>query len=139
MIDDKRFNVPGGRMGQYNTEFRAAIDKALGTRSTDDVVAELNRLDIPAAPVLPLAQAWRQPQVQHNAATVERYNEKLGTNVREVRLAPQFSGTPTPLSAPAPLYGEHSEEVLRELGYSEAELSEFLAGGVVRNGFRFGQ
>ena len=60
MIDDERFNVPGGRMGQFNTEFRAAINKALGTRSTDDVVAELTRAGWQHQKVL-LSSAERAP------------------------------------------------------------------------------
>jgi crotonobetainyl-CoA:carnitine CoA-transferase CaiB-like acyl-CoA transferase len=42
-----------------------------------------------------------------------------------------FSATPTRVDRPAPLLGEHAYEVLRESGYSDAEIDAFVAAGVV--------
>jgi crotonobetainyl-CoA:carnitine CoA-transferase CaiB-like acyl-CoA transferase len=54
---------------------------------------------------------------------VQRYNPKLDAEVRDARLAPRFSGTPAGLAGHAPLYAEHTAEVLQELGYTEAEIA----------------
>ena len=42
-----------------------------------------------------------------------------------------FSETPTQVTRPAPLLGEHSRELLREYGYDDAQIDGFAAGGVI--------
>lgn len=134
-LTDERFNSPRGRMVINNAEFRAAIDDALKDLTKNDIIKVLNEQDIPGAPVYPLNDSWRQPQVIHNGTVIERYNEKVETQVREVRLAPQFSATPLALSDPAPLYGEHTAEILNSLGYSKEDITAMAEAGVVRTGF----
>ena len=101
----------------------------------EDVMAVFKRADISSAPVLGLEASFRQPQVQHNGIMVEREHPQAGP-VREVRQAGVFSETPLRVASPAPLYGQHTYEILRnELGYSESKIRELKEMGVVHDGF----
>jgi crotonobetainyl-CoA:carnitine CoA-transferase CaiB-like acyl-CoA transferase len=45
-----------------------------------------------------------------------------------------FSDTPASVERPAPLLGEHTREILRECGYDDAQIDDFVAAGVVGSG-----
>ena len=70
------------------------------------------------------------PQVQHNGHVVEMAGGAVG-RVRGVKPAADFSKTPIGIAGTAPLLGEHSEEVVRELGFSEDEVRALREEGVL--------
>ena len=70
------------------------------------------------------------PQVVHNRALVEIDHGPLG-RVRVARAAARFENSHSPAPRPAPHLGEHSEQVLRELGYDEAHISALKQAGAV--------
>jgi crotonobetainyl-CoA:carnitine CoA-transferase CaiB-like acyl-CoA transferase len=71
------------------------------------------------------------PQVQHNQAVVEVANGD-GERVRVARSAARFDGQPQAPQRGGARLGEHSLEVLRELGFDEARVQALLASGAVR-------
>ena len=87
--------------------------------------AELH--DVPTAKTNTLAELPSDQQVVHNQVFVERQHPAAGT-VREPRPAPRFSSTPASVSGHAPMFGQHSDEIVTELGFEAAELR---AGGVI--------
>lgn len=127
-----RFNNPRGRFLEHSAAFLQAVDGALSTRTVKEIVAIFKEADIPGAPVLSIGGSYKDAQAVHNGITVERYNDKIGAPVRDARLAPRMSATPIRLSDPAPLYGEHTMEVMQGLGYTEGEVGKMVVEGVVR-------
>ena len=95
--------------------------------SVDDFMAGAETHDVPAARVNSLDELPHDPQVVHNEIFVERQHPLAGT-IREPRPAPRFSETPASVSAPAPRFGEHSDEIATALGFDAAALR---AAGVI--------
>nr|MCS5635433.1 CoA transferase [Myxococcota bacterium] len=86
--------------------------------------------EIPAAPVLSLDEVFLDPQVIHNGCVIEAEHPVYG-RYRRAAPAAKFSGTvPEPTSAPS-LYGEQSDEILQEMGYSAEARDELREARIV--------
>lgn len=95
------------------------------TRTRDEWAEIFAPTDACVAPVLTLTEAPRHP---HN---VERQTFVEHGGVLQPASAPRFSDTPLALSRPAPAPGEHSDEILAELGYDPDQVAALRAGGAV--------
>jgi alpha-methylacyl-CoA racemase len=104
---------------------RARLAAIFRTRSREEWCALMEGTDVCFAPVLSMAEAPRHPQAQARAAFVEL------DGVTQPAPAPRFSRT-KPEARPPRESGADTDEVLREAGFSEAELSELREAGVVR-------
>jgi crotonobetainyl-CoA:carnitine CoA-transferase CaiB-like acyl-CoA transferase len=129
-IGDPRF-----ASDQLRADNRKAITEAmnawLATRTTEQAVGELEKARVPAGPVLGLQQVLDDPQVK--ARELLRYVEHPGA-ARPVPLAEtavRLSATPGGIRSRAAALGEHTDEVLREIGYSDNQIASLRAGEVV--------
>lgn len=114
---------------------RAFVDGELeaifSKRSTAEWLAQLAKFNVPATRVQDLNYALRQdPQIAHNKTLIEVEHPTAGT-VEMLALPVNFRGTPARYERPAPILGEHSIEVLREFGFSQAEIDSLTQGGAV--------
>jgi crotonobetainyl-CoA:carnitine CoA-transferase CaiB-like acyl-CoA transferase len=98
---------------------------------TDEVVARLRAADVPVAPVRQLDEVARDPQVVASGI-VRAFDHNVLGKIHQPRPAPQFDGAPIEPNPTAPRLGDHSDEVLREAGWSDAAIADLRAKGIVQ-------
>jgi crotonobetainyl-CoA:carnitine CoA-transferase CaiB-like acyl-CoA transferase len=120
---------------QLRADNRAAITEAmnawLSTRTTEQAIAELEKARVPAGAVLDLQQVLDDPQVK--ARELLRYIDHPGATkpVPLADTAVRLSATPGGIRSRAAALGEHTDEVLRQIGYTEAEIAAFRRAEVI--------
>jgi len=90
----------------------------------------LIRNDIPAGKVHTPDEVFSDPQVLHRQMVIEMEHPSLG-KVKQIGIAPKLSSTPGKLRTLSPLLGQHTDEVLGELGYSQKEIENLRREGVI--------
>jgi crotonobetainyl-CoA:carnitine CoA-transferase CaiB-like acyl-CoA transferase len=108
---------------------RGARD-AIRTLLTDDVVKLLTANDVPCAPVVSLDEMLVHPQIVANRTLVE-YEHPLIGPIRQPRATPTFASMQEAGIVPAPGLGDHTKEILAEVGLSRPSIESLLSSGVV--------
>ena len=126
-LEDPRFQDAAGLVANAGERLEMMAE-ILKTRTTGDWLESLDGEDVPCAPVLTRDDVHLHPQVQANGIIVEEEHPVVGA-VRQPRPAEQFEGTPSEISRPAPMLGQHTDEVLAEFGFAAAEVASLRAGG----------
>jgi formyl-CoA transferase len=107
------------------------IEALTSTRPRSYWLALLDKAGVPCGPLLNYAEVFADPHVQERGM-VQEIHHPVGGRVRMLGPAVKLSETPARLSRPSPLYGEHTAEVLREIGYTDRGIEELAKAGVVR-------
>jgi crotonobetainyl-CoA:carnitine CoA-transferase CaiB-like acyl-CoA transferase len=128
-LDDARFSSVA-RRERFADERLAMTAEALQTRTSAEWLRRLRQEGVPCAPVLSRADLLTDPQIAANQLVVESEHPHAG-RMRQTRPAARFEQTPAELRRPAPLLGEHTDEVLRELGLGAADIRQLRAERVV--------
>lgn len=127
-LDDPRFDTPGGRIANADARLEM-VGEVLRTRTTAEWIARLEAEDVPCAPILDRDQVIDDPQVAENDLLVVAEHPQAG-RIRFARPAARFERTPTTRFSPAPELGQHTDELLAEIGYSSAEIARLRSGGI---------
>src|SRR5438552_8583727 len=126
---DPRFATNSARMENLDA-LSALMDTVLVTRDKAEWLAAFDAAGVPAGSVHNLGEALTHPQTLARGMVVDLVHPEAGAT-RALGCPLHFSATPARVDRPAPLLGEHTREVLRECGYSAAEVESFIAEGVV--------
>jgi crotonobetainyl-CoA:carnitine CoA-transferase CaiB-like acyl-CoA transferase len=111
-------------------EIAAAVSTALRRESTEHWMLKLRERGVWCGPVLSYDDLRTDPQVLHNESFVTYEHPTEGT-VTTPGFPYRFSRTPAEVHRPAPLVGEHTDELLSELGVSPARRQALLESGAV--------
>jgi crotonobetainyl-CoA:carnitine CoA-transferase CaiB-like acyl-CoA transferase len=120
-LDDPRFTTPALRQ-QHINERLGLTQEVLLTRSAEEWLGRLTAEGVPCAPVLTRSAMIDDPQVRAIGIVVETEHETAGT-LRQARPAARFSETPATIRHGGPALGQHTVEVLAELGYSAEDIA----------------
>jgi crotonobetainyl-CoA:carnitine CoA-transferase CaiB-like acyl-CoA transferase len=114
---------------QNEPALRAIIEEALATDSAKNWEKRLTEADVPCAAIWSISEIVHHPQLEHRDVLqhVEAPYGEFTLVGSGFRLAEGGTGS---IDRPPPLIGEHTEEILREAGYSEAEIAAFRADGI---------
>jgi len=127
--EDPRFADNSARMRNIDA-LTAAMDAVLITRSKAEWIAAFDAAGVPVGPVNTIGEALSHPQTLARNMVVELDHPQAG-RTRALGCPVHFSETPTRITRHAPMLGEHSRELLKEYGYSDAEIDGFAAEGVI--------
>jgi crotonobetainyl-CoA:carnitine CoA-transferase CaiB-like acyl-CoA transferase len=128
-LTDPRFASNGERY-MHRLALKALIDEKLQARTVAEWEALFNEAGIPAGPVYALDSALEHPQVRHREMVVERPHPVLGT-VSLLGLPVKLSETPGEVHRIPPSLGEHTDELLTEIGYTEEEIAGLRVQGII--------
>ena len=129
IADDPRFRENSDRM-THLMELESLLNEIFIRHSTEDWVSRLEAAGVPAGPVLNVNQMHEDPHARARDMIVEVPHSRLGL-VKTIGLPVKFSATPGKVATGAPVYGQHSREVLAEYGFGESEIEKLIASGVV--------
>ena len=129
-LADERFNTPAGRV-KNNAQRLNLTAEVIATKPTAHWLRVMDENSVPSAPVLSRKELLQHEQIIANKLIEEMHQPGLGA-VRQPRPAARFSETPAVISGPAPLLGEHTREVLSNLGLSDTDIDELYAQNIVR-------
>lgn len=123
LATDPRFLTGSARMAHLS-ELEAELSKRFRTKPAKYWLDALEEKGVPAGPVCDMLQALSDPQTTAREMVVEVNHSTLGP-VKTVGLPVKFSATPGKVRTGAPLYGEHTRDVLRELGFDDEQIQTF--------------
>jgi crotonobetainyl-CoA:carnitine CoA-transferase CaiB-like acyl-CoA transferase len=129
LLEDPRFSEDASR-SKNRLALNQAISEVTRLRSSDDLIAMLNKSGVPCGPINRMDQVFADPQVQHLGMAAAVQHGALG-QIEVVNQPVKLSRTPSRIVHPTPEKGEHTEEVLKQYGYDDKAIAGFRARKIV--------
>jgi crotonobetainyl-CoA:carnitine CoA-transferase CaiB-like acyl-CoA transferase len=126
-IEDARFLTNTHRMQNLDA-LVALMNEKLATKTVAEWIALLDPAGVPCGPINSIAQVFEDPHALARDMVVELEHPKAG-RTRAIGLPIKLSATPGKVVRPAPLFGQHTREVLAEFGFGAAEIEDLIRSG----------
>jgi crotonobetainyl-CoA:carnitine CoA-transferase CaiB-like acyl-CoA transferase len=127
LIDDPRFATHNARIAHID-ELYGLVDQLAVRHTTAEWMRFCEQASVPAAPVLDLSRAEEDVHLAQVGLISQQAHPTEGV-YRHVRDSVRYSATPTQLHRHAPRLGQHTREVLAEVGYDGSAIEKLLAAG----------
>jgi len=128
-LTDPRFRTMSDRMANLD-ELEREIESITITRTTDEWIDILDNAGVPCGPVLTYDQPLQDPQVEARGMVTQIDHPIIGP-MKTIAPPTKFSNMQYKIQRPAPWIGQHTAEVLREIGRTDAEIEEYFAQKVI--------
>jgi crotonobetainyl-CoA:carnitine CoA-transferase CaiB-like acyl-CoA transferase len=128
-VGDSRFKTNPDRVANRG-DLVAIIEERFSRSTTEEIGALLDGVGVPSGAVHDLAEVFADPQVAHLALDQVMHHPTVGT-LHQTGIPYRFSESPGALRLPPPLLGQHTDEVLQNLGYAMEEIATLRREGVV--------
>ncbi|MCG3189041.1 MAG: Acetyl-CoA:oxalate CoA-transferase [Burkholderiaceae bacterium] len=129
LIADARFASNSDRMA-HRDELARLLGERLRTRDTAQWLRELDAAGVPAGPIQSIAQMTRDPQALAREMIVA-LDHPLAGRTHALGVPVKLSATPGSVRTPAPTFGQHTAEVLREFGFDAQQIDALAAQGAI--------
>jgi crotonobetainyl-CoA:carnitine CoA-transferase CaiB-like acyl-CoA transferase len=130
LANDARFATPSARSVNATARIHK-MQEYIVQHTTAEWLARLDAADVPCAPILRRGEIIHNEQVVARGIIAEFEQPGVG-RVRQPKPAARFTVNAATIGGPAPRVGQHSREVLRDLGYSEAAIEQMIKDRAVR-------
>lgn len=120
LLTDSRFNNNSLRM-ENRDSLVSTLQKTFADKPTLHWLKILERAGVPAGPINNLSDTYRDPQIQARDMVVELDHPTAG-KIRNIGIPVKLSDTPGSIRLPAPILGQHTDEILLENGYSDKKI-----------------
>ena len=127
-ITDPKFNTPAARQ-KVKPEIWKGVEEYTITKTKEEVIDVLGKAGVPCGPVLGMDEIIKDESLYKCGTLVEVDQPKRGKFVT-IGCPPKLSSY-SPEVKPAPMLGENTDEILKEVGYSDADIAKFRADHVV--------
>lgn len=128
-LEDSRFSTPAARDRHVNERLQMT-QEVLRTRTTALWMECLEQHDVPCAPALTRSEMLNHPQIIAGGTLIEMHHPVSG-RLRQSRPPARFERTPAGIRFGAPRLGEHTKEILSELGYTGPQIEALHAARVI--------
>jgi crotonobetainyl-CoA:carnitine CoA-transferase CaiB-like acyl-CoA transferase len=132
LADDPRFKTNGDRLANLKA-LEDELNARFKTRSSAHWLGEFEARGIPAGPIFDILEMHNDPQTIAREM-VPATDHPVAGRVQTIGLPIKFESTPGKVATPSPLFGQHTAEVLRELGYGQADIDALAEQGAVHLG-----
>ncbi|MEK7714702.1 MAG: CoA transferase [candidate division NC10 bacterium] len=132
LATDPKFATNDSRLAHHD-ELKARVEAALAAATAAEWVARFEASQVAAGPIYEFDEVFEDPQVKHLDLVAEVDQPGYG-KAKMLAFPVRASATPARIRRPAPLLGEHTAEVLGELGLPKAEIERLAAAGVIALG-----
>ena len=123
LIDDPRFHERQGRL-QHRYELKALLEEAMADKSAEEWWSLLNAAGVPAGPVYTVPQALAHPQIATRGMVATFPDVPgVGRDIRVLRTGFKLNGEAPRVDTPPPTLGQHTDEILAELGYDAEQIN----------------
>jgi crotonobetainyl-CoA:carnitine CoA-transferase CaiB-like acyl-CoA transferase/sulfur carrier protein ThiS len=129
LAEDERFADNRKRI-ENRTTLLPILEKRIGALKKDDVVTRLRKANVPVGPINALDDVFADPTVRHLGLIAEVDHPTAG-RVRAPGIPVRMDGTPPSVRTHPPLLGEHTDDVLSELGYADDEIAKLRKDGAL--------
>ena len=130
LSQDERFNTNDKMNYENGAELEVILSERFLTKTRDEWIKALDEKDVLCGPVYAYNEVFTDPQVLHNEMLLEFDHPRAG-KVRTVGMPVNFTKTPSELGLPPPMLGQHTDDILRGLGYSDQDIESLRDSEVV--------
>ncbi|CAM3644832.1 CaiB/BaiF CoA transferase family protein [Halomonas sp. AOP12-C2-37] len=130
LMADPRF-ITNQTRGQHVEELEALLEELMADQSVNEWLTLCDRAGVPAGPINDFAQAMQDEHYVARGMVQEMDHPVIG-KMKTIGFPSKFSATPSQIRSPAPLFAQHTDEVLDSLGISGEELDALRAEGCIK-------